>query len=140
MSRNIQPTEDLTAFLNDVATFEEIEKIADKQDILVRRYDCLSVVIGIVLVTVLVTCRFIMCYLVYTNFQREGAIMNMTAVEVMGATRTKVFHVIAVWEHKTAASHGPAKVAVKENIYKLLVEHMGIEQDWSRLGIHDKWW
>ena len=42
MSRNIQPPEDLTAFLNDAATFDEIEKIADKQDILVRRYDCLS--------------------------------------------------------------------------------------------------
>ena len=42
VSRSIQPPEDLTAFLNDAATFDEIEKIADKQDILVRRYDCLS--------------------------------------------------------------------------------------------------
>ena len=50
---------------------------------------------------------------------------NMIAAEVVGATRTKIYLVIGMWDHETAASHGPAKIAVKENVYKLLVEHMG---------------
>ena len=66
-----------------------------------------------------------MCYLVYTNFQREGAVMNMTASEMMGATQSKAYYVIGVWDHKTAASHGPAKIAVQDDVYTLLVEHMG---------------
>ena len=63
MSKNLQPSEELTTFLNDEATLGEIEKVEDKQDILVRWYDCLSlhyisllvVVVGIVLVVVIVT-------------------------------------------------------------------------------------
>ena len=42
VSKNLQPSEELTTFLNDEATLGEIEKVEDKQDILVRRYDCLS--------------------------------------------------------------------------------------------------
>ena len=42
VSKNLQPSEELTTFLNDEATLGEIEKVEDKQDILARRYDCLS--------------------------------------------------------------------------------------------------
>ena len=51
--------------------------------------------------------------------------MNMTASEVMDATSSNTFQVISVWDHKTAAAHGPAKIALKEEIYQLLVQYMG---------------
>lgn len=65
-----------------------------------------------------------MCYLTYTNFQRQGAVANMTAGEVKAATKSKEYLVVLVWDHKTASS-GPAKVAVHRRVHQLLLEYMG---------------
>ena len=125
VSKNLQPSEELTTFLNDEATLGEIEKVKDKQDILVRRYDCLSlrlsllvVVVGIVLVVVIVLVTS--CVTLST---KRGCCQEHDSIR---GCRCKIFHVISVWDHKTAASHGPAKIAIKnQSIYKLLVQYMG---------------
>lgn len=70
-----------------------------------------------------------MCYMVYTNFQRQGAVANLTAGEVLCADSTRDYRVISVWDHKTASSHGPAKIAVSVRIYKLLLDYMGTKQN-----------
>ena len=41
VNQNMQPPEYMTAFLNDEATLGEIEKIKDKQDILMIVYHCI---------------------------------------------------------------------------------------------------
>ena len=51
--------------------------------------------------------------------------VNMTAAKVKSATKCKRHFIISVWDHKTAKSHGSAKIAVREDIYKLLIEFMG---------------
>ena len=42
VGKNLQPPEELITFLNDEATLGEVQQIENKQDILVRRYNCLS--------------------------------------------------------------------------------------------------
>ena len=65
-----------------------------------------------------------MCYMVYTNAQRQGAVINMTLGEVKRATeytRGKLtFRCISVWEHKTTSSFGSAKVVLPEWVFRLL--------------------
>lgn len=34
-------------------------------------------------------CRYLMCHLIYTNFQRQGAVTNMTAAEVRNAKKKR---------------------------------------------------
>ena len=63
-----------------------------------------------------------MCHLVYTNFQRQSAVINMTVSEVRGA---KVHHVVSVFEHKTTNTHGSAKIAVNARVYSLLLRYTG---------------
>lgn len=65
-----------------------------------------------------------MCYLLYTNFQRQGAVANMTAGEVTRAEKAREYRVIRVWDHKTAATHGSARIAAHVKVYQLLVDHM----------------
>ena len=65
-----------------------------------------------------------MCYLVYTNFQRQGAVANMTAEEVKAAAKSRDYRVIYVWDHKTKAAHGSARIAVHIKVYQLLVDYM----------------
>ncbi len=66
-----------------------------------------------------------MCYLVYTNFQRQGSVANMTANEVLEAEKFKIFYVISVWEHKTVSSYGSARIALDVRVYQLLLVYMG---------------
>ena len=66
-----------------------------------------------------------MCHLAYTNFQRQGAVLNMTAGEVMAAQKSKssAFMTISVWQHKTTATHGSAHVVVHMRVYQLLLRY-----------------
>lgn len=73
-----------------------------------------------------------MCYLVYTNFQRQGAVANMTVAEVQAATKSREYRVISVWEHKTTNSHGAAKLAIHIKVYQLLQRFI-IEKEGSDL-------
>lgn len=61
-----------------------------------------------------------MCHLVYTNFQRQGSVCNMTVGEVRAAKVSREFRVIAVWEHKTTNAHGAARLALHVKYYQLL--------------------
>lgn len=74
-----------------------------------------------------VTYRFLMCYLVYTNFQRQGAVANMTAGEVLSAQKCREYQIIMVWEHKTVATHGSARIAVHIRVYQLLLRYIVLE-------------
>lgn len=65
-----------------------------------------------------------MCHIVYTNYQRQGAVANMTAKEVLSAKQTRDFYVVLVWEHKTSDSHGSAKLAMSTRVYQLLRRYM----------------
>ena len=66
-----------------------------------------------------------MCHLVYTNFQRQGAVSNMTVKEVQDAKVSREYRVISVWDHKTANAHGPARLAIHVKIYQLLERYVG---------------
>ena len=67
-----------------------------------------------------------MCHLVYTNFQRQSAVINMTVAEVLAAKVHKEYHdVVSVWEHKTTNAHGAAKIAVNARGYSLLIRYTG---------------
>lgn len=66
-----------------------------------------------------------MCYIAYTNFQRQGAVANMTAEEVTKAEQKRDHYVIHVWDHKTAMAHGSAALCCPNRVYQLLVEYMG---------------
>ena len=61
-----------------------------------------------------------MCYIVYTNAQRQGTAVNMTVGEVQRATQHGLFKVIARCSHKTSTSHGLAKIILPNYIYDLL--------------------
>ena len=63
-----------------------------------------------------------MCHIVYTNFQRQGAVANMTVREVREAKVSREYRVVLVWEHKTTMTHGGAKLAVHIKVYQLLLQ------------------
>ncbi len=63
-----------------------------------------------------------MCYLVYTNFQRQGAVVNMTMRELRSTENKNEFKVVSVWGHKTATSHGSARIVMPVNIYKIIID------------------
>jgi hypothetical protein len=126
ISTRLQPPEELTRFLQSDSTFEVVLRAfqEDKQSLLVRRYD-INLSACTMLIFTYVTCRFLMCYLVYTNFQRQGAVLNMTAGEVHAADKSREYRVVKVWDHKTVSSHGSAKVAMHVKVYQLLVGYLG---------------
>ena len=68
--------------------------------------------------------RYLLCYMLYTNAQRPGAVMNMTIGEVQAAEAvhrcSTTFYRIRVWEHKTTASFGSAGIIVPSGIYSML--------------------
>ena len=73
-------------------------------------------------------CRFLLCYCTYTNAQRQGTALNMTICEaknakdfVRGFNR---FKTISVWQHKTAAQFGSAKVVLPLNVYELVQKYV----------------
>lgn len=66
-----------------------------------------------------------MANLCYTNFQREGAVANMTAKEVRLAERSRGHWVIYVWDHKTANAHGSARIVASERVFEMLQKHLG---------------
>ena len=68
-----------------------------------------------------------MCHLAYTNFQRQGAVCNMTAGETMAAEKIRTYYIIEVWNHKTVSSHGSAKIAAHVRVYQLLVKYMALK-------------
>ena len=70
-----------------------------------------------------------MCYLVYTNFQRQGAVANMTAGEVLGAEKCRDHSIIYVWEHKTVSTHGSARIAAHVRVYQLLCRYVAMPLD-----------
>jgi hypothetical protein len=132
------PPKELTTFLQADETFQAILKVAvdDKEAILIRRYVkviycpcCIykprSVSIVFRKPQSCLCHRFLMCYLTYTNFQRQGAVCNMTAGEVIEAKTVKEYRVISVWEHKTAMSHGSARIACHVRVYQVLVDYLG---------------
>ena len=47
---------------------------------------------------------------VYTNYQRQGAVVNMTVSELKSAETKDEFKVVSVWEHMTATTHGAARI------------------------------
>ncbi len=51
-----------------------------------------------------------MCYSVYTKYQRQGAVVNMTM------ETKEEFKVVSVWEHK---AHGATRI---EKIYQLILD------------------
>ena len=69
-----------------------------------------------------------MCYCVYSNAQRQGAVTNMTVGEVLEAVPihkgNDCFHRIKVWEHKTKASFGSAHIVIPSQIYDLLSRYI----------------
>ncbi len=73
-----------------------------------------------------------MCYLTYTNFQRQGAVANMTAGEVMDAEKCREYRVIQVWEHKTVMTHSSARLACHIRVYQLLMEYLEKTQEGCR--------
>lgn len=124
ISHNMQPPEELTIFLQSDSTFEEILKAAetDKHALLVRRY--VYVFQHQRYHSIPITYRFLMCYLVYTNFQRQGAVANMTAMEVLAAEKSRNYRVIKVWDHKTVSTHVSARIATHVKVYQLLISFM----------------
>ena len=114
LSRQLQPPEDLTMFLQSDETFEEILKIAnrDPKDIVVRSMRLHVHVFYSQCPFYDFTCRFLMCYLVYTNFQRQGAVANMTAGEVLSTDKCNNYRIVMVWDHKTVSTHGSARIAI----------------------------
>lgn len=66
-----------------------------------------------------------MCFLAFTNFQREGAVANMMAGEVMAAQKGKNLHymIVLVWEHKTVSTHGSAPNVMHTHVYQLLLRY-----------------
>ena len=68
--------------------------------------------------------RFLMCYMVYTNAQRQGAVVNLRLTEQSRAVchNTKngesVF-VYKVWQHKTSGQFGSANLVVPEKIHRI---------------------
>ncbi len=66
-----------------------------------------------------------MCNIGYTNFQREGSVVNMTAEEALSAVKSRDYRVIYVWEHKTNSSFGSARLAVLARVHQLLIEYLG---------------
>lgn len=61
-----------------------------------------------------------MCYLVYTNIQRQSAVMDMTVGEVRAAKSSKSCRIIWV-----ATTNGLARITCNMKIYQLLVQYMG---------------
>ena len=66
--------------------------------------------------------RFLMCYLVYTNYQRQGAVVNMTMKEPKNAETKDEFKVVSVWDHKTATSHGAARIVMPKRIHQHILD------------------
>ena len=58
--------------------------------------------------------------MVYTNFQRQGAVINMTVGEVRAAVQHGEYRVIAVAHHKTSSSRGYAKLTIPLHIFDIL--------------------
>jgi hypothetical protein len=116
----------VTRFLQSDSTFEVVLQAfqGEKQSILVRKYDTYLSACTMLIFTY-VTCRFLMCYLVYTNFQRQGAVLNVAAGDVYAADKSREYRVVKVWDHKTVSTHGSARVAMHVKIYQLLVEYLG---------------
>jgi len=65
-----------------------------------------------------------MCLLRYTNFQRQGAVANMTAGEVMAAQKSNNDHMtVFVCNHKTTSTHGSAPIVMEIRVYQLLMRY-----------------
>lgn len=66
-----------------------------------------------------------MCFLAYTNFQRQGAVANMTAGEVLAAQKAKssLYMTVSVWEHKTVSTYGSASIVMHMRVYQLLLRY-----------------
>lgn len=67
--------------------------------------------------------RFLMCYLVYTNYQSQGAVINMTAGEVFAVEESGQHCMVNVWEHKTAATYGSARIVMPSWVYSFLKDY-----------------
>ncbi len=74
-----------------------------------------------------------MCYLVYTNYQREGAVSKMIMGEFYNAETKGDLRVVSVWEHKTANRHGSARIVIPQNIYLLIQDNFSSSFEESSL-------
>ncbi len=74
-----------------------------------------------------------MCYLVFTNYQREGAVSNMTMGEFYNAETKGDLKVVSVWNHKTANKHGSARIVIPQKIYQIIQDHFPSSSEESSL-------
>ena len=66
-----------------------------------------------------------MTYCVYTNAQRQGTVLNMTIKEAREFTRGfHTFYTISVWDHKTTAAYGSAKIVIPKWVYTTLLKYI----------------
>ncbi len=70
-------------------------------------------------------CRFLMCYLTFTNLQRQGAVVDMTAKEVVDAEVKKSHCIVHVGDHQTTRSHGCARIVMPNKVYTMLKDYVG---------------
>lgn len=53
---------------------------------------------------------FLMCKIVFNNVNRSGVLANLTTVQLKSGQFVNDHNVIYVADHKTASTHGPAKL------------------------------
>lgn len=63
---------------------------------------------------------FLMCKIALNNASRSGVLANMTMQQFSNVSVVDGHYVISVSDHKTAATHGPAKVVLTQIIYSWL--------------------
>ena len=72
--------------------------------------------------------RYLLCYLIYTNGQRQGNVISMTISQVKSAEsvhkREESFYRIRCWEHNTTQSFGSANVVVLFQILTMLLSYV----------------
>ena len=59
---------------------------------------------------------YLFCSLVYRNWQRPGAAINLTTHEAAGAVERDGHIAVRSLQHKTALAHGPAVMVLPEKM------------------------
>ena len=73
-----------------------------------------------------------MCYLIYSNGQRQGVVINMTVGSIRQAEVVhwgqESYYRIRVWQHKTTAKFGSASVVVPFSTFTLLKRYIELQR------------
>lgn len=98
------------AFLENQNIIQSVNAILDTthetDDISIEQY---NLVIG-----------FLAAKIIYTNAQRPGVVQYMEIEEFEAKTKEGLMFVIHISHHKTATSHGPARVVINETTCEML--------------------